>query len=115
MDTSAPAKKSPLKFFVLVSVLALPFWLLDALAGGLTRALPINLPISALTFVCPITAAVILTYREQKSRGVKQLLGRVFDFKRTKQKIWYVPAILYNAYHTDFVLCRHAPERSASA
>lgn len=94
MNTSASVKKSPLKFFVLVSVLALPFWLLGALAGGLTKALPINLPISALMFVCPITAAVILTYREQKSSGVKQLLGRVFDCKRTRQKLWYVPAIL---------------------
>ena len=94
MNTSTSVKKSPLKFFVLVYVLALPFWLLGALAGGLTKAIPINLPISALMFVCPITAAVILTYREQKSRGVKQLLARVFDYKRITRKIWYVPAIL---------------------
>jgi membrane protease YdiL (CAAX protease family) len=94
MTTSASVKKSPLKFFVLVYVLALPFWLLGALAGDLTKAIPINLPISALMFVCPITAAVILTYREQKSRGVKQLLARIFDYKRTRQKIWYVPTIL---------------------
>ena len=93
MNTSASVKKSPLKFFVLVFVLAFPFWVLDALAGGLTKALPINLPISALTFVCPMTAAVILTYKDQKSRGVKQLLGRIFDLRRTKQKIWYVPTI----------------------
>jgi membrane protease YdiL (CAAX protease family) len=94
MNTSAPVKKSPLTFFVLVFVLALPFWLLGALAGGLTKALPINLPISALGLVCPITAALILRYREHKSRGIKQLLGRVFDLQRTRQKIWYVPAIL---------------------
>ncbi len=94
MNTSASVKKSPLKFFVLVYVLALPFWLLDALAGGLTKAIPINLPISALMFVCPMTAALILTYREQKSRGVKQLLGRVFDAERIRQKIWYIPTIL---------------------
>jgi CAAX protease family protein len=94
MTMSAAVKKSSLTFFVLVYVLTLPFWLLGALAGGLTKALPINLPISALMFVCPIIAAVILTYREQKSRGVKQLLRRIFDYKRTKQKLWYVPAIL---------------------
>src|SRR6266516_8145244 len=94
MNTSASVKKSPLKFFVLVYVLALPFWLLDALAGGFTKAIPINLPISALMFVCPMTAALILTYREQKSRGVKQLLGRVFDAERIRQKIWYIPTIL---------------------
>lgn len=94
MTMSEAVKKSPLTFFVLVYILALPFWLLGALAGGLTKAIPINLPISALMFVCPISAAVILTYREQKSGGVKQLLARVFDYKRIKQKIWYVPAIL---------------------
>jgi len=94
MTMSEAVKKSPLTFFVLVYILALPFWLLGALAGGFTKAIPINLPISALMFVCPISVAVILTYREQKSRGVKQLLARVFDYKRIKQKIWYVPAIL---------------------
>lgn len=94
MITSTSVKRSPLTFFALVFVLAVPFWLLGALAGGLTKALPINLPISALMFVCPITAAVMLTYREHKSRGVGQLLERIFDLKRTRQKIWYVPTIL---------------------
>jgi hypothetical protein len=41
MTMSAAVKKSPLTFFVLVHVLALPFWLLVALAGGLTKAIPI--------------------------------------------------------------------------
>lgn len=94
MKTSASVKQSPLTFFVLVFVLALPFWLWGALAGDLTKAIPINLPISALGFVCPMIAALILRYREQKSRGVKQLLGRIFDVKRTRQKIWYVPTVL---------------------
>jgi membrane protease YdiL (CAAX protease family) len=94
MDTSASTKKSPLKFFVLVTLLALPFWLLGALPGGLTKALPINLPLSALGLVCPITAAVILTYREQQWSGVRHLLGRIFDYKRTRQKLWYVIVIL---------------------
>ena len=95
MNTNASVEKFPVTFFVLVFVLALPFWLLDAFAGGLTRALPINLPLSALTFVCPIAAALIVMYREQRSCGVKQLLRRIFDFKRTRQKLWYVPAIFF--------------------
>lgn len=95
MNTNASVEKFPVTFFVLVFFLALPFWLLDAFAGGLTRALPINLPLSALTFVCPIAAALIVMYREQRSCGVKQLLRRIFDFKRTRQKLWYVPAIFF--------------------
>jgi uncharacterized protein len=84
MKTSTSLKKSPLTFFVLVFALSLPFWL----AGTLTsfQLLP-ALPISALMFVCPVTAAVILVYRENKSAGVKGLLKRAFDLKRVKAKL----------------------------
>jgi len=83
-----------LKFFVLVFVCSIPFWLLGALVGDITKAIKINLPISSLMLVCPITAALILTYGEDKSKGVKRLLARVFDYKKIKHKIWYLPVIL---------------------
>ncbi len=88
--TASPSK-APLRFFLWVFVLSLPF----LLAGALTsfQLLP-ALPISALAVVCPVTAAAILAYRENKSRGVKELLERAFDFKRIKAQIWYVPLIL---------------------
>ena len=91
MNTSASLKRSPLTLFVLVFALALPFWLLGAFVKHVP--LPINLPVSALQFVCPLIAASILVYREEKLGGVKRLLKRVFDFKRIKHKIWYVPII----------------------
>jgi len=91
MNTSASLKGSPLTFFVLVFALALPFWLLGALVKHVP--LPINLPVSALQFVCPLIAAFILVYREEKLSGVKRLLKSVFDLKRIKHKIWYVPII----------------------
>ncbi len=94
MNTSASLKRSPLTFFVLVFVLALPFWLLGALVTHIP--LPINLPVSALQFVCPVIAALILVSREEKPGGIKRLLKRVFDMKRIKHKIWYVPIILLN-------------------
>lgn len=82
--------KSPLSFFLLVFALTLPFWL----AGALTsfQLLP-GIPVSGLAFLCPVTAAAILVYRENKFRGVKELLARAFDFKRVKAKIWFVPVI----------------------
>ena len=83
-------KKSPLPFFVLVFALALPFWLLGALLMPIP---PINLSVSALQVVCPLIAAVILVYREEKLGGVVRLLKRVFDQRRIKHKIWYVPII----------------------
>jgi len=93
MNSSAPANESPLNFFLLVFVISIPFWLLGAVAGDITKVIPINLPISALMLICPITAAVILTYREHKSSGVKQLLERVFDYKKIRHKIWYLPVV----------------------
>jgi hypothetical protein len=45
---------SPLVFFLLVLALSLPFWLLGAVTEA--RLLP-GLPVSALMFVCPATAA----------------------------------------------------------
>jgi uncharacterized protein len=83
--------KSPLGFFLLVFILTLPFWL----AGALTsfQLLP-GIPVSGLAFLCPVTAAAILVYRENKLRGVKELLARAFDFKRVSAKLWFVPVIL---------------------
>jgi CAAX protease family protein len=116
MNTSAPLKRSPLKFFVLVFALALPFWLLGALVKHLP--IPINLPVSALQFVCPIIAAFILVSKEEKPGGIKRLLKRVFDMKRIKHKIWYVPIILLNplimllSYGVMLLLGRPLPEPS---
>ena len=38
----------PIKFFVLVFALSIPFWILGYVATDLTKILPIKLPISAL-------------------------------------------------------------------
>ena len=85
------ASRSPLKFFSLVFALSLPFWL----AGALTRfQLAPGLPVSALMFFCPVTAALILVCRENKSAGVTELLKRSFDYKRIRAKIWFAPIIL---------------------
>jgi membrane protease YdiL (CAAX protease family) len=92
MNTSASLKRSPLTFFVLVFALALPFWLLGAFVKHVP--IPINLPVSALQFVCPLIAAFILVSREEKRGGIKRLLKSVFDVKSIKPKIWYVPIML---------------------
>jgi membrane protease YdiL (CAAX protease family) len=84
-------RRSPLKFFLLVFALSIPLWLI----GSLTPfQLAPGLPVSSLMLFCPVTAASILVYRENKMTGVMGLLKRSFDGKRIKSKIWYVPAIL---------------------
>ncbi len=85
--------KSPLKFFLLVFVISVPFWLVGFL--DLPKMLPINLPISALMFVCPMVAALILVHQENEPNGMKELLKRTFDFKKIKNKIWYAPILLF--------------------
>ena len=92
MNTSSSPRGSPLKFFLLVFALAIPFWLIGAMAGrGLP--LPMNLPLSALQAFCPLVAALILVYREDGLGGAKRLLKRIFDYKKIEPKIWYVPII----------------------
>lgn len=94
MQSNVMPEKSPtLTFCLLVFLLSLPFWLLGALAAHWAELLPVNLPVSALMAVCPLLAAMILAYREAKGAGVKRLLKRVFDHRRIKHKIWYVPII----------------------
>jgi uncharacterized protein len=70
---------------VLTFLLAIPFWI----AGALTnRQLLPALPVSALMFVCPVTAATILVYRANGLAGVTTLLTRSFDLKRASAPIW---------------------------
>lgn len=93
MDNTVPENKSPIKFFLLVFLLSIPFWILGTIAGDLTKILPIKLPISALMTFCPLLAATILAYKEQKNQGVKELLKLSFDFKKIKDKKWYIPIV----------------------
>ncbi len=89
---SAPThRKSPLAFFLLAVVLIIPFWVFGALTG---LQLSPGLPVAALGTFCPMLAAVILVYREDKTSGVVVLLKRAFDFKRIKAKRWYAPILL---------------------
>jgi membrane protease YdiL (CAAX protease family) len=90
MSSNVSVKRSPLTFFLLVFALALPFWLLGALLKPLP---PINLSLSSLQIVCPITAAFILLYREEKFAGIHELFKRAFDAKSIRHPIWYVPVI----------------------
>jgi membrane protease YdiL (CAAX protease family) len=72
-------------------------------AASLRNLLPFNLPISALVAFCPIIAASILAYRRSGLAGMRQLLGRTFDY-HSAHRVWYLvslvtmPAILVLAY-----------------
>ena len=83
-------KDSILKFFLLVVVLSIPFYLIGAVTG--LTLLP-GLPLSALAAFSPMIAAIILVHRESGNPGVVSLLRRSFDFRRIKRVVWYVPVL----------------------
>jgi membrane protease YdiL (CAAX protease family) len=83
-------KRSPGKFFLLVFVLSIPLWLIGALTP--LQLLP-GLPVSTLNVFCPLIAASILVYRENRTEGVKELLKRAVDYRRIRAKSWYVPTV----------------------
>ncbi len=89
--TIVPRSRSPLKFFLLVFALSIPFGLIGTVTQ--LHLLP-GLPVSALMVFCPATAASILVFRETKTSGVKELLKRSFDYKRIRAKVWYAPMVL---------------------
>jgi uncharacterized protein len=115
MNDSASSRRSTLKFFILVFALAIPFWVIGAVTK---QGLPLlaNLPVSSLQAVCPLIAAFVLVYREDGLGGIRRLLTRVFDHKRIKPKIWYVPiiflapAIMLLSYWAMLLLGRPLPE-----
>jgi len=113
-ESMRPKSKSLPTFFILVFILAIPFWVVEAVTGLYIPV--INLPISAFVFVCPIIAALILVYRENGIPGVKQLLKRTFDFKGIRGKLWYLPiflvmpAIIYAGYGLMKIMGRPVPD-----
>jgi len=83
-----------IKYFILVILLSIPFWILGAFVD-ITNYIPIQLPISALMFLCPMLAAGILTTRYGKKGDLKILLNRIWDCNKIKNKRWLLVAILF--------------------
>jgi membrane protease YdiL (CAAX protease family) len=90
-NTIASRSRSPLKFFLLVFALSIPFWLIGAVTG---QQLLAGLPVSSLMTFCPLMAALIFVYGENKTAGVTELLTKSFDYKRIRAKVWYAPIVL---------------------
>lgn len=87
-SASPNSTKNLTLFFGIILIISLPFYILASLVPqemtilmGLTLAL------------APITAGLILTYRENGSDGAKKLLKRSIDSKRITNKKWYLPIL----------------------
>lgn len=93
MKSSGSGNRSPLKFFILLFLLSLPFWLAGDIAER-ELPLPFSLPAGALVLVCPMAAALILIYREEGPDGIQRQLSRCSDYGRIQSKVWYLPVFL---------------------
>jgi uncharacterized protein len=62
------SQASPLRFFVLVFALSVPFWLVGGIYWAESVAVPVNLPISSLMAGCPMLAAAALVHHENGMR-----------------------------------------------
>jgi uncharacterized protein len=85
------SKRSPLRFFLLVFLLSIPFWVANAFLD--LQFVP-GVPFSALGVVCPVAAASILIYREAGIAGVNALWKRAFDWRRVRPRSWFLPTVL---------------------
>lgn len=82
----------PWAFFVLVFLLALPLWVIAGVTGWVVPV--VGLPVSALIAFCPMTAALIVAYREEEAAGARALLARSVDCVRIREKRWYLAIFL---------------------
>lgn len=82
--------RSPLKFLLLLVALSVPFWVLEWATP--VQLLP-GLPLSGLMAFCPMLAAMLLVYGEDRRGGVIELLRRSFDYERIGAKVWYLPTL----------------------
>jgi membrane protease YdiL (CAAX protease family) len=121
MINSAAPPRSPLRFFLLVFALSVPFWVVGAVAEsqGFRPKLPMRLPVSSVMAFCPAIAAGILILRAEGYAGVTRLLRRSVDYRSVRPPRWYVvivllnPAIVLASYVVMRLLGRPLPEDPA--
>jgi uncharacterized protein len=86
-------KASTTKFFILVFVLSVPFYVLGV-TGARLPGIP-TLPASALMGFVPAIAALILVHRQRGGEGVVAFLKSTFLYKRNRGVGWIIVALLF--------------------
>lgn len=89
------SKASIASFFVLTIIFTLPAFVLITLTGlNMILSPDMVFAFIPLAVIAPISAALVLTYRKDGGIGVKELLKKSIDYKRVKNKKWYLPTLL---------------------
>lgn len=93
-NNTASKNKSITIYFLLIFIFALPIYILVGLASkNIIFSSDIAFAFVPLSTLIPISAALILTFKESGWVGAKTLLGRAFDYKRITKKTWLVPTL----------------------
>jgi uncharacterized protein len=102
-----PRRRSPLAYFVLLTALSVPLWVLGGLVS--VEGLPKNGQVTeiGLAFM-PFLSAAILTCKDEGLAGLGRLVARAFDIRRVGNPIWFVPilALLPAVYLLSYGLVR---------
>ena len=111
MNLSEPKKISVLPYFILVSLLSIPFYFI--FTRPLFPKMLFSMPVGTLMVWVPFTVGSLLRFREGGGGAVLALWRRALDFRKIKSALWYVPILLllpvahYLAYLLSNLLGQH--------
>jgi membrane protease YdiL (CAAX protease family) len=86
----AMRRRSPATFVVLVVALSVPFWVVGTFVPGVRL---VGLPVSALQFVAPLGAALILIVRDEGGAAAIALVRRTLEFGSVRPRWLYLPLL----------------------
>jgi membrane protease YdiL (CAAX protease family) len=100
-------RRSPATFVVLVVALSVPFWVVGTFVPGVRL---VGLPVSALLFVAPLGAALILIVREEGRAAAMVLVRRTLAFGSVRPRLLYLPllTVLPAIYASSWLVQRGA-------
>jgi membrane protease YdiL (CAAX protease family) len=79
-------------FFVLVTLISIPFYLIGFVVDGQIIK---GLPISSIMIIAPFSAAIFLTYKKFPGGGVKELIKKSVDFNNIKSIKWLLLDLVF--------------------
>jgi uncharacterized protein len=87
-----PSNRSPLAFYLLALVMAVPIWAFSGFVGVIGS---LKVPVTDLMLAfTPLTAALILVVRTEGTDGLISFLKRVFDYRSLVRNSWLIFAVL---------------------
>ena len=91
-DVSTPPKSKTnlLLFFGIVFLLSLPVYYLTSLVPAEMVML-----MGLVLALAPVSASLILVYREDGTNGLKWLLSKSLDYRKITNKVWYLPILFF--------------------